>query len=119
MKVAVSALGSTLDAMVDQRFGRAQYFIIGNTGSTAFEVVDNAVNKGATGGAGIGAAELMSDHKVEAVVTGHLGPNAFNALKAAGIPGYEGSGRTVKDALAALEAGELRELTEAGEAHAG
>ena len=28
MKIAVSAVGNTLDAQVDQRFGRCSYFVI-------------------------------------------------------------------------------------------
>jgi len=119
MKVAVSALGPTLDDMVDSHFGRALWFIVADNEQDGFEAIDNAANKGAMGGAGTGAAELVSDRGARAVVTGHLGPNAFNALKAAGIPGYSGTGRTVREAIAAVAAGELDELTEAGEAHAG
>lgn len=119
MKVAVSALGPTLDDMVDSHFGRALWFIVADSEQDGFEAIDNAANKGAMGGAGTGAAELVSDRGARAVVTGHLGPNAFNALKAAGIPGFSGVGRTVREAIAAVAAGELDELTEAGEAHAG
>jgi len=57
------------------------------------------------GDAGIGAAELVSDRGAAAVVTGHLGPNAFKALGAAGIPGYNGVGRTVREAVPAVVAG--------------
>ena len=119
MKVAVSALGPTLDDKVDSHFGRALWFIVADSEQDGFEAIDNAVNKGAMGGAGTGAAEIVSDRGVQAVVTGHLGPNAFKALGAAGIPGYDGVGRTVRDAVSAFVAGELEGLTEAGEAHAG
>ncbi len=119
MKVAVSALGPTLEDGVDSHFGRAHYLIVVDSETGEFEAIDNAANKGAMGGAGIGAAETVSDRGAGAVVTGHLGPNAFKALQAAGIPGYTGIGRTVREAVAAVVAGELDQLTEAGEAHAG
>lgn len=119
MNVAVSALGPTLEDKVDSHFGRALYFIVMDSDTGEFEAIDNSVNKNAMGGAGIGAAELVSGRGVTAVVTGHLGPNAFKALGAAGITGFSGIGRTVREAVAAVAAGELEELTEAGEAHAG
>lgn len=119
MKVAVSSLGTSLDDRVDDHFGRARYFVIADTGSDAADVVDNTTNMNALQGAGIAAAETVSDHSAAAVITGHLGPKAFAALHAAEIPGYNGSGMTVRDAVAAFAAGELPALTEAGEAHAG
>lgn len=119
MKVAVSALGPTLEDRVDSHFGRALHLIVVESDTGEFEAIDNTTNKNAMGGAGIGAAELVSDRGAVAVVTGHLGPNAFKALGAAGIRGYDGVGRTVREAVSALTAGELEELTEAGEAHAG
>ncbi|MDO8848995.1 MAG: NifB/NifX family molybdenum-iron cluster-binding protein [Coriobacteriia bacterium] len=119
MKVAVSSLGTSLDDRVDDHFGRARYFVIADTDSDTGEAVDNATNMNALQGAGIAAAETVSDHGATAVITGHLGPKAFAALKAAEIPGYNGSGMTVRSAVAAFAAGELPALTEAGEAHAG
>ena len=52
MKVAVSALGPTLDDMVDSHFGRALWFIVADSEQDGFEAIDNAANKGALGGAG-------------------------------------------------------------------
>lgn len=119
MKVVVSALGPTLNDRVDERFGRAMYFIVADTDGTIIEVQDNSANRNAMKGAGIASAEFVSDHKAEAVITGHLGPNAFGALGKCGARGYNATGMTVREALAALASGSLTELTEAGEAHAG
>lgn len=119
MKVAVSALGTTIDDRVDDHFGRARFLIVVDTDGGEPVVVDNSANMNALQGAGIGAAEIASDHGVTAVITGHLGPKAFAALGAAGIPGYNGSGMTVREAIASLATGGLAVLNEAGEAHAG
>lgn len=119
MKVVVSSLGTTLDDRVDEHFGRAMYFIVSDVESGAFEVVDNAANRNALQGAGLAAAEVVSDTGAGAVITGHLGPKAFDALAALGVSGYNGTGMTVRDAIAAFATGSLAELTEAGEAHSG
>ena len=117
MKVAVSTLGPTLDDRVDEHFGRAMWFIIAEAGGETFEAFENAANRNALQGAGIASAELVSEKGAEAVITGHLGPKAFAALGAAAIPGYNGAGMTVREALSALAEGSLAALAEAGEAH--
>jgi len=118
MKVVISALGPTVDDPVDERFGRARYFVVADTESDSVDVIDNSTNRNAMQGAGIASAELVADAGAKAVVTGHLGPKAFPALGMAGIKGYSGVGMTVQQALEAFKAGTLAELTEAGEAHA-
>ncbi|MBN2821972.1 MAG: NifB/NifX family molybdenum-iron cluster-binding protein [Coriobacteriia bacterium] len=117
MKVAVSAQGPSKDDKVDERFGRARFFIVADTESAEFEAIDNSKNRNAMQAAGIASAEIMSERGVEAVLTGHLGPKAFPALGVSGIKGYSAIGMTVAEALEAFAAGTLVELTEAGEAH--
>ena len=110
MKVAVSAVGPTLDDQVDERFGRAGYFVITDEKGTVVEALNNSKNRNAMQGAGIASAELVAEHGAEAVVTGHLGPKAFKALEVAGIPGYSGAGMSVRQAIAVLMEGTLRKL---------
>ena len=59
MKIAISATGPALDAEVDPRFGRCQYFIIADPETMEFEAVDNN-SAMAAGGAGIAAAQMIS-----------------------------------------------------------
>ena len=79
MKIAISSSGQTLDSQVDQRFGRAEYFIVVETESMEFEVINN--NNAGSGGAGIGTAKLLVDADVKAVLTGNCGPNAQKTLE--------------------------------------
>ncbi|GAG38747.1 unnamed protein product, partial [marine sediment metagenome] len=52
MKIAISSTGQNLDASVDARFGRCQYFIIIEPGMMEFEAIPNP-SITATHGAGI------------------------------------------------------------------
>ncbi|MHB0980652.1 MAG: NifB/NifX family molybdenum-iron cluster-binding protein [Thermoleophilia bacterium] len=118
MRVAVSALGPSLGDRVDERFGRAAYLLIVDDDRPDCEVVDNGVNRDALQGAGLGAAEVVSEHGATAVITGHLGPKAFTALQLSGVTGYDGTGMTVRSAVEELRLGRLARLT-AGQAHSG
>jgi predicted DNA-binding protein (UPF0251 family)/predicted Fe-Mo cluster-binding NifX family protein len=84
-KIAVSSAGPDLDGSVDPRFGRAAGFVIVDPDTMASEYVDNSTSQGMAQGAGIQTAELMTRHGVGVVLTGYVGPKAFQALSAAGI----------------------------------
>ena len=98
MKIAVSATGTGLDAQVDPRFGRCQYFIIIDPDTMEFEAVANSAAM-AGGGAGVSAAQMVAGKGVDAVLTGNCGPNAFAVLGSAGIKVMVGVTGTVQDAV--------------------
>ena len=108
MKIAVTAKGDELDAEVDPRFGRCQYFVIVDPDTMEFEALENQ-SAMATGGAGPQAAQAISKMGVEAVMTGNVGPNAFQALEAAGIKVMTGASGTVKDMIEKYKSGGLAE----------
>lgn len=106
MKICISSQGNTLDSQVDPRFGRCQYFIIADTGNLEFEVVRNP-NIDAMGGAGIQSGQLMANKNVKAVLTGKVGPNAFQTLQAAGIEVITGISGIVKEAIEKYKKGDF------------
>ena len=107
MKIAITSRGKDLNAEVDSRFGRCQYFIIYNTETGEHEVIDNtSVSLG--GGAGIQSAQTLAERDVEAVLTGNVGPNAFQTLSAAGITIYAGVSGKVTDAIDKFRKGALK-----------
>ena len=101
MKLCITCQGTALESKVDERFGRAPYFLIVDRETKEFHAVRNAALT-AGRGAGVVAAQILSDLGVEALVTGIVGPNAFHALKAARIKVYEGASE-IDTAAAALE----------------
>ena len=111
MKIAISATGPTMDAEVDPRFGRCQYFIIADPETMEFEAIDNA-SAMAAGGAGISAAQMIAGKGVEAVLTGNCGPNAYQVLSPAGIKVITGVSGKVKDAIEGYRAGRFKESSQ-------
>ena len=107
MKVAVSASAPSLDAPVDPRFGRCAYIIIVETDTMQFEALQNPAQY-AGGGAGIQLAQIVASKGVKAVLTGNVGPNAYQALSAAGIQIITGVSGTVREAVMKFKSGELR-----------
>ena len=99
-----------MDSAVDPRFGRAKYFVVVDAATHAVTTVNNAVNLNAAQGAGIQAAKSILDLNVKALITGHVGPKAFAALKAGGIEVFPIAGGTVAEALAQFKAGTLRAM---------
>ncbi|HQG03631.1 MAG TPA: NifB/NifX family molybdenum-iron cluster-binding protein [Thermoleophilia bacterium] len=111
MKVAISAQGKDLDALVDPRFGRARWFIIADTETGDSRALDNGANVEASGGAGVQAGSAVAAEGVEAVITGNVGPNAHKVLATAGITIHQvESGVVAREALAAFARGELPAL---------
>jgi len=115
MKVAVSALGPSLDDAVDEAFGRARFLLVVDVDTHEHQVIDNSENGRALQGAGLGAAEACSGAGADAVITGHLGPKAMRALSAIDITGYSGVGMSVREAVVAFASGRLAELTDSSD----
>jgi predicted Fe-Mo cluster-binding NifX family protein len=107
MKIAVSATAPSLDAEVDPRFGRCQYFIIVDPQTMQFEALDNS-NAMAAGGAGISTAQMIASKGAEVVLTGNCGPNAYQTLTAAGIQIITSVSGRIKDAIEAFKAGRFQ-----------
>lgn len=106
MKIAVTSTGKGLDAQVDPRFGRCQYFLVIDTESMDWEAIENG-NASLRGGSGIQAGQLMVQKGVKAVLTGNCGPNAFQTLAAANIEIYTGLSGPVREAVEQYKAGQL------------
>ncbi len=100
MKIAISATEGSLDAQVDQRFGRAAWFLLIETQTgELLEAIDNTTGKEAAHGAGISAAALVADKGVQAVLTGRVGPKAEPILAKAKVQIVNDVSGSVLDAV--------------------
>jgi predicted DNA-binding protein (UPF0251 family)/predicted Fe-Mo cluster-binding NifX family protein len=109
-RIVITSVDGTLEGMVDERFGRARKLIIYDLDAGTLEVVENAKQMNLAQGAGVRAAENVVALDVKAVITGHLGPNAFGVFKAAGVDAYGAPGMTAADAIGRYKEGKLDQL---------
>jgi predicted Fe-Mo cluster-binding NifX family protein len=104
MKIAVSASGQDLDAQIDQRFGRCEYFLIVDTDTMETQVFPNDT-RNQTSGAGVQAAGFVIDKGARAVLTGSCGPKAMDVFDAQGIPVHTGHAGSIRQAVEAFKTG--------------
>lgn len=107
MIICVTAQGQDLDAAVDPRFGRCRYFLFVDPETLKLEAIEND-NVNAAGGAGVRSGQLVADREARLVLTGNVGPNAHQTLKAAGVKIVTGVSGTVREAVARYSEGALK-----------
>lgn len=118
MNIAVSSFKENKDALLDKRFGRCNYFQIYDEAKNQINVVKNEGQISGSG-AGVAAAQQIIDEKIDVVITGNLGPNAFKILQKANIKAYKCGELCVEEALNMLKEGKLEQIEVAGKAHHG
>jgi len=97
-RICVTSTGPDVEAEVDPKFGRANYFLIIDPKTWAVETIKNP-NRDAAQGSGIQAAQLVSSKNIGIVFTGSCGPKAESVLQAAGIQIKTGISGQVKNVL--------------------
>lgn len=113
MRIALSAEKPYPESPLDQRFGRARYFMIYDEQKGSWEKMDNTQNLQAPQGAGIQSAANVVNAECGALISGHCGPKAFSALAKAGVEIYTATGGSVQEVLDQYRAGKLRKLDSA------
>lgn len=112
MRVAITSQGSDMTSAVDQRFGRARFFVVVDTGSERFSAHDNSQNLDAVQGAGIQATEDVMNKGVDSVITGRVGSRAFTTLRAGDVEVFIGATGSVENALEQFSADQLQRANE-------
>ena len=97
MKIGVSAMGDSCDADVSPQFARCPYFVIVDSETRNCEAFSNTAQE-ASHGAGPVAVRELADRDVSVVLAGKIGPNAEQALAAAGIKFVQAEGK-ISDAV--------------------
>jgi predicted Fe-Mo cluster-binding NifX family protein len=110
MKIILTTTSPNIDSEIDPRFGRGAFLLVVDTESLQWEAHPNP-GVSATGGAGIQAAQFVTEQKAEAALSGDFGPHAFAALQAAGVSMFlYGDCRTAKEAVERFKAGNLERV---------
>lgn len=84
MLLMITSQDKDLQSQPNPQFGRTPYFIKYNLENDDWEALENAAQS-ESGGAGVAASQFVINHQVSAVISGRFGPNAYHALKAAGL----------------------------------
>ncbi|NOR85782.1 hypothetical protein GQ473_06715 [archaeon] len=118
MKLAISAEEDTIESLIDQRFGRCKYFLIVKLENDKIKEITPIENEGAVQGhgAGLKAAQQMGNLKIDAIITGSLGPNSTTVLDKLGIKAFHASG-IAKDAITKFIKNELKQIDDIAQPH--
>ncbi|MBU3160714.1 NifB/NifX family molybdenum-iron cluster-binding protein [Clostridium frigoris] len=113
MKIVISSDGKINENLLDKRFGRCEYFQIHDTESGEVKILENK-RQSSSGGAGIVASNQLIEEKVDVIITGNLGPNAFELIEKAGIRAYKCGIMDISSVLEKYNKGELEEIKMSG-----
>lgn len=84
MKIAVSAEEPSLDSEIGEDLGHSRYFLVVDTETMDFEVVENEAADWDMG-AGMKAADIVISLGVKALITGAIGMHGYSKLSQANI----------------------------------
>ena len=110
MRLAIPSTGTDTTSLLDDRFGRAERFLVVDADTGESQLLENTDTAQASQGAGIQAAQAVVSAKAEAVLAGHVGPKAFKVLDAAGIAVFQAPTEPIDTLLAKFRRGELPRL---------
>jgi len=111
MKILLPVETKETKSMVCPSFGRSPLFLIYNTDTKEELYVDNSAADSA-GGAGIKAAQIVVDLKVDILITPRIGKNAADVIEAAKIKMLQSLPLSIEENLIRFSKGELKDLTE-------
>lgn len=112
MKVAVASTGYDLNSHVSPLFGRSSAFVIADIEDgkiKTISIVENSAKNETW--CGNTAAYFIANHEVKALISGKLGPVAFQTLKNTGTKVYKATPRSVERNLKLFMEGKLEEIT--------
>lgn len=84
MKIVIPSSGKTMDSLMDERFGRAKYFLIYDTDTDEHQFLENTW-LGQQHGVGVRTSSVIAEKDVSMVIAPHIGPKAGDILRESGI----------------------------------
>lgn len=111
MKIALPVETENVETQICPSFGRAPFFLIYDTETQNASFINNGA-AASQGGAGIKAAQIIVDLKIDALLTPRCGRNAADVLLPAGIKLYKTVSTLAQDNIKSFSAGHLSALEE-------
>jgi predicted Fe-Mo cluster-binding NifX family protein len=72
MKIAITSTGNTMESLLDERFGRCIFFVFYDNQTGGIEFLPNP-NREIDEGAGEASVKIISERKVEKIISGEFG----------------------------------------------
>jgi C_GCAxxG_C_C family probable redox protein len=111
MKVIIPVETCSIQAPVCPSFGRSPFFACCDTETGSSEFLTNSAAE-SQGGAGIQAAQFITDSGAGVLITYRCGKNAADVLQAAGIQILKAHDGSAEENIAKYKSGELSPLTQ-------
>lgn len=118
MKIVITSYGQSMNDLLDPRFGRCSYFLLYDSETKTMKAVENK-GQFSGGGAGIAAAQQIIDEGAQVVITGNMGPNAFDLMESSEIKVYRGNPVACQECVKMFLNGELEMIDTSGPSHMG
>jgi len=109
MRVLFSSTGNSWKSTLDGRFGRAKGFILYDEEKDTFSWHTNEDNRNTAHGAGTQAAQFAINSGASVLITGHIGPKAFDILKLSDIGVFNSSEESLKKVYEDYKQGKLKQ----------
>jgi len=113
LKVAIPSQKGNLESKLDQRFARANCFIIVDTITDEYQIINNEQRPNTCQKTCNQTVLKVSGQGVAVVITRNCGPIAFWELGAVGIRVFYSTEGTVKEVLEKFKSGKLNEAVKA------
>jgi predicted DNA-binding protein (UPF0251 family)/predicted Fe-Mo cluster-binding NifX family protein len=111
--LAVAAVGTSTASIMEERFGRCNYFWIWNPDMDTYSLLEKPKVDEATG-SGTSSAQALIQAGVGNLIVNHIGPKAFMILQRANITVSScDEGKTVAEAIKMFRAQQLTKLESA------
>jgi predicted DNA-binding protein (UPF0251 family)/predicted Fe-Mo cluster-binding NifX family protein len=108
--IAVASVGTTPISLIEERFGRCNYFLLWNPHNDKYTLLEKHHEDGGPG-LGTDSAQELIRGGVNILIVNNIGPKAFMLLQRANIAVYSGaSGRTVAEAIEMFSTQQLTKL---------
>jgi predicted outer membrane repeat protein len=109
MKIGIPVDGASMNAKVSASFGRTAYFLVIDLKDDTTLFIQNSASD-SQGGAGIKAAQILTDQNVDAVCAPQMGENAANVFSEAKIRLFKTNSGSVSETIESFKTGSLISL---------